>query len=170
MSENQPTLHLLCGKIAAGKSTLASHLASEPKTILISEDVWMARLYPGEVVALDDYTRCSGRLKEVMGPHAEALLNAGISVVLDFPANTLHQRRWLRGIFESARAAHKLHHLDVPDEICKARLRQRNLQGAHNFTPSDDDFDLITSYFVPPSSEEGFDIIRYDAATPPTQA
>ena len=31
----------------------------------------------------------------------------------------------------SAGAAHRLHFLDVPDDVCKARLRQRNAAGTH---------------------------------------
>ena len=162
MSENPPTLHLLCGKIAAGKSTLAARLASGPKTVLISEDAWLSRLYRGEINSLEDYVRCSGRLQEVMGPHVETLLRSGLSVVLDFPANTLPQRQWLKSLFEGAAVAHRLHYLDLPDDLCKARLKQRNREGAHDFAPSGDDFDLITGYFLPPSPEEGFDIIRYD--------
>ena len=39
------TLHLVCGKIAAGKSTLTAELAAQPRTVLISEDFWTARLF-----------------------------------------------------------------------------------------------------------------------------
>src|SRR5690349_15960107 len=45
-------LHMVCGKIGAGKSTLTQRLATEPKTILISEDDWLARLYPNEIHAI----------------------------------------------------------------------------------------------------------------------
>ena len=41
-----PTLHLLCGKIASGKSTLANTLAAEHAAIVLSEDHWLAQLYP----------------------------------------------------------------------------------------------------------------------------
>jgi hypothetical protein len=37
------------------------------------------------------------------------LLNAGVSVVLDFPANTAEQRDWMRGILNATGAAHRLH-------------------------------------------------------------
>ena len=57
-------------------------------------------------------------------------------------------------------ADHCLHFLDVPDEVCKARLRARNAAGTHDFAASDAEFDLITSYFVPPSEAEGFRIVR----------
>jgi hypothetical protein len=71
----------------------------------------------------------------------------------------------MRGIFENAGAAHRLHYLDVPDEICKARLRQRNADGTHEFAASDAQFDEITSYFVPPSEHEGFEVVVYTPAS-----
>ena len=42
------TLFLLCGKIAAGKSTLARRLAERPATLLIAMDHWMSLLFPIE--------------------------------------------------------------------------------------------------------------------------
>ena len=60
-------LHLLCGKISAGKSTLAARLAASPGTILVREDQWLAGLYPGEQATLDDYVRNSRRLRGVIG-------------------------------------------------------------------------------------------------------
>jgi predicted kinase len=159
MTTSRATLHLLCGKIAAGKSTLTRQLSEAPGTVLLSEDHWLARLYPGEITTLADYVRCSARLREAIGPHIEALLRAGVSVVLDFPANTLKSREWMRGLFEAAAADHQLHFLDVPDEICKARLRERNAAGRHEYRASDAEFDLFTSYFVHPTAAEGFNLV-----------
>ncbi len=156
------TLHMICGKIAAGKSTLAARLAERPGTIRISEDAWLACLYRDEQKTIEDYVRNSRRLREVMGDHVVALLKAGLSVVLDFPANTPASRQWMRSLFERADADHRLHFLDVPDEVCKARLRARNAAGTHAFNASDAEFDLFTSYFVPPSAEEGFAVTFHD--------
>jgi len=153
------TLHLLCGKMAAGKSTQARKLASQPGTVLISQDEWLASLYPGELNTLEDYVRCSTRLNGVMAVHVEALLRAGLSVVLDFPANTVKSRQWMKAIFERTRVAHRLYYLDVPDAECKRRLRLRNESGSHEFAPSEADFDQFTRYFVPPAPEEGFNVI-----------
>ncbi len=161
VSPNQPTLHLVCGKIAAGKSTLTAELGHRSATVVVAEDDWLARLYPGEQNTLADYVRNSSRLRSVMGPHVVALLRAGVSVVLDFPANTPASRAWMRSLFEAAGVPHQLHHLDVPDEVCKARLRARNAEGRHAFTVTDEEFDLFTSYFVAPTPEEGFDVIAH---------
>jgi predicted kinase len=153
------TLHLLCGKIGAGKSTLARELAARPATVLISEDHWNATLFPDELKSIDDYRRYSARVRAAMGPHVVSLLKAGLLVVLDFQANTLAVRRWMRTLIDDSGAAHELHFLDLPDEICLQRLRARNAAGGHPYQASDADFALFTRCFVPPAPEEGFNVV-----------
>jgi predicted kinase len=159
MATSQPVLYLLCGKIAAGKSTLANRLAARPATVLISEDYWNSNLFPGELNSIEDYSRYSKRVRSTMGPHVVSLLKAGMSVVLDFHANTLASRSWMRGIFETANAAHELHFLDVSNETCKRRLKERNSAGEHPYQVSESDYEIFTSYFVPPAPDEGFNVI-----------
>jgi len=155
-----PTLHMICGKIASGKSTLASRLADQPRTLLISEDAWLSQLYPGAINTVAEYVRCATNLRNIMGKHVEQLLRAGNSVVLDFPANTLSTRQWMREIFEHAGVAHCLHYLNASDTECKRRLQRRNQDDAHQFKTSDAEFDLITQYFVAPAASEGFNVIE----------
>lgn len=157
------TLHMLCGKIAAGKSTLAARLGAAPGTVTLSEDAWLAGLYADQMATGADYVRCAERLRGVMGPHVADLLSAGVSVVLDFPANTAGARAWMRGILTGSGAAHWLHLLDVPDEVCLARLRARNASGAHPFAVSEAQFHRFTAHFEPPMPEEGFVIERHGA-------
>ncbi|WP_415878235.1 AAA family ATPase [Methylomonas sp. TEB] len=161
MSKLLPTLHLLCGKIASGKSTLAQELAKTPVTVIISEDVWLAHLYPDNIKSVADYVKHSSSLRGAIGPHVTDLLRIGVSVVLDFPANTVGNRKWMRSIIDRAESKHVLHFLDVSDDKCLTRLRARNASGTHAFVVADTEFDLITSYFVAPQQEEGFNIIRY---------
>jgi predicted kinase len=130
-----PTLYLLCGKISSGKSTLARDIAARPSTLLISEDHWTSSLFSDDLKTIDDYVRYSGRLRTAMGPHIVDILRQGLSVVLDFPANTVRSRN------------------------CKRRLQERNAGGAHPFQASESEFDLFTSYFVPPGPDEGFNVI-----------
>ena len=155
----RPTLHLLCGKPAAGKSTQARRLAQDPATVLLSEDVLLSSLFGDEMVSLADYVRFSAQLRQTMTPHIVALLQAGLSVVLDFPANTRDYRRWMRELFEAAGCDHRLHVFDVPDDVCKARLRQRNASGQHEFSVSDAEFDRIARHFQPPEKDEGFTLV-----------
>jgi predicted kinase len=122
------TLYLLCGKIAAGKSTLARRLAERPATLLITMDHWMSLMFPTENRTIEDFARLSARLRAAMGPHVVDIL---------------------------------LHVLDVPDTICKERLRRRNADGEHPYQVSEENYDLFTSYFVPPGPGEGFNIVLH---------
>jgi predicted kinase len=152
-------LYLLCGKIAAGKSTLARRLAGRPATLFISEDHWTSNLFLDDLRTIDDYGRLSARLRLAMGPHIIAILQQGLSIVLDFPANTVRNRNWMRSLIDQSGANHELHFLDIADTICKERLRERNASGEHPFQVSEAEYDLFTTYFVPPGPHEGFNLI-----------
>jgi len=161
-----PALHFMCGKAGAGKSTLAQALAIEHNAILICEDVWMARLFPDELVSFDDYVKCSRRIKRVVGPLVIDLLGQQ-SVVLDFPANTIDTRSWFRSIFEGAVVPHTLHYVDSPDHLCLAQIARRNVErpeGSH--VVSAEMFHYITSLFQPPTSVEGFNVRTHVSAKP----
>jgi predicted kinase len=162
-STHAPTLYLLCGKIGAGKTTLARSLASRPATLLVSEDHWTSHLFADDLKTIEDYGRLSARLRAAMGPHIVDILRHGLSVVLDFPANTVRQRSWMRSLITDANAAHELHWLDIPDAVCMERLRNRNAGGEHPFQVSDAEYAQFTSYFVPPGADEGFRLVVHTA-------
>ena len=163
------TLHLMCGKIAAGKSTLAARLAEAPGTVLIGEDFWTNTLFGEEMRDIPDYVRLSARLRAAMSPHVTALLEAGVDVVLDFPGNTRATRASWREASQAAGVPVMLHWIDAPDQVCRDRLDQRNAAGDHEFAGvTAEQFDLITSRFEPPEESEGLIIVREPAQTRPT--
>lgn len=161
MPSNDTTLHLVCGKIASGKSTLVTELGRCPGTVIVREDFWLSRLYPGEQNSVADYARNATRLRDAISSHLVDLLRNGLSVVLDFPANTPSSRAWMRTLFEDADCLHQLHYLDVTEQVCKARLKRRNEDGEHEFIVSEDAYDLFTSYIVPPSADEAFNVVLH---------
>ncbi len=95
-----------------------------------------------------------------MEPHVIGLLKTGVSVVLDFPANTPETRVWMRRVAEGSGCDHTLHYLNVSNEICRERLRARNASGAHPFSVSDEQFEAVTRHFVPPAPDEGFNVLE----------
>jgi len=158
----------MCGKIASGKSTLSARLGALGATIVIAEDAWLNALYAEELSSVSDYVRCAAKLRDIIGPHVVSLLNAGVSVVLDFQANTVDSRSWMRSLLDQTNADHKLHFLDVPDEVCIARMRARNAKGDHPFAPTEEQFFLLSRHFVAPTPDEGFNVVlqKMDKVTP----
>lgn len=163
MSSTTPVLHMLCGKIASGKSTLAAELAGQAGTVRISEDDWLGPLFADQMSTPADYVRCSAKLRGVMGPHVAALLNAGFSVVLDFPANTVENRQWMRSILDQTKATHQLHVMTASNEVCLARLHARNAKGEHAFAATDEQFHRFSRYYTVPTADEGFTLVLHDA-------
>ncbi|WP_375765186.1 ATP-binding protein [Archangium gephyra] len=166
MSNTRPVLHFVAGKVGAGKTTLARKLALEVPAVLICEDQWIASL-GGEVKTLQDYVRAAARCRKLLVPHLRDILRVGASVVLDFAGNTARDRAWVRSIFEPAGADHVLHVLDVPETLCLERLRQRNAERPEGLfwgEVSEALFHEVTKYYVPPSEEEGFRVVRHNAS------
>ena len=153
----------MCGKMAAGKSTVAKELAREKEAVLLVQDGFLEALYPGEIRTIQDFVKYSARVREALSLHIRDLLSGGTSVVLDFPGNTRAQRQWFRELFEGANVEHELHFIDAPDDLCKRQLRQRSeaLPTGSAWT-TDAEFEAITAYFQAPADDEKFNVIRHE--------
>ena len=155
-------LYFMCGKMAAGKSTLARELANAKGAILLVQDEYFEALYPGEIRSIEDFVRCSARLRSALTSHIRDLLSQGVSVVLDFPGNTRTQRQWFRELLKDTHVEHELHFIDAPDDLCKRQLKQRSAaQPAGAAWTTDAEFDAFTAYFRPPAADEGFNVVRH---------
>lgn len=156
-------LIFLCGKMAAGKSTLARELARKHDAILLVQDDFLLNLFPGEIVDVPSFVEYSSRLRNALEEPIGSLLSRGVSVVLDFPGNTRAQRAWFRKLFERADVDHELHFIDVSDEQCKRQLKARSQNLPENAAwTTEAEFEAITKHFQRPLDDEGFHVIRHE--------
>ena len=154
-------LHLLGGKPGAGKSTFAARLAEGG--VLLSEDALIAALYPGEVGTMRAYMERGRRVRAALEGAVVGTLRAGATVVLDFQANTVASRAWMRGLAEAGGAEATLHWVAADDATCLARLAARAARGEHPFAPTPEAFAAVVAHVVPPTPDEGFAIVRHGA-------
>ena len=54
----------------------------------------------------------------------------------------------MRSLIAQAKVAHELHLLDLPDAVCKQRLRERNARGEHPFQVSDVEYDQFSTHYI----------------------
>jgi predicted kinase len=153
------TLIFFCGKMGSGKSTKSKEIAKDMEAILLSEDEWLSAIYPNEIEDFDSYIKYSMRIKPLLKSHVQNILNIGINVVMDFPANTKKQRQWFIDIFSEHNIPHKLFYIEADDQLCLKQIEQRRLSNPerHNFD-TEEVFRHVNSFFQPPSVDEAFNI------------
>ncbi len=152
-------LILFCGKMGAGKSTLSKAMAKEHTAVWISEDEWLAAHYPGKINTFGDYIEHSRLIKPVVKGLVQGILQAGTTVVMDFPANTVKQRQWLLSLSQEIEAPHELIYLNMSDELCLSRLSKRRVEQPERAAfDTEDVFHQVSRFFEAPSAAEGLTI------------
>ena len=155
------TLIFFCGKMGAGKTIQSMRIALERNAVLLSEDEWLASVYPQKISTLQDYIKYSNLLKRQMKRLVQSILNTGTDVVMDFPANTASQREWFRCIFSEIKAPHSLIYIDASNQVCLNHIeKRRKEQPERSGTDTAEMFEQVTKYFIEPSEDEGFNITR----------
>jgi len=157
--DKKGTLIFFCGKMGPGKSTLSQEIAHKTGAILLSEDEWLKAIYPEEIESFEDYIKYSARLKPLLKNHVQNILNSGISIVMDFPGNTVNQRAWFKEICKEHNLLHKLVYLEVSDNQCLEQLKKRkNTYPERAHFDTEEVFRQVNSYFQPPLEHECFNI------------
>lgn len=157
MGKDQGEVHVFCGHMASGKSTLAKRIAAEKQGFILCEDDLLQRLYPGDIIDVASYATHSKRIKQALGMHIVELLMRGHQVVLDFPGNTIKQRQWFLSLASQAKSLCTLYVLECSDRECLKRLQGRAAENSQRqSTDTADMFHAMKQYFQLPEAAEGF--------------
>jgi predicted kinase len=153
------TLILFSGKMGAGKSTKSRQVSRDRNAVLISEDEWLSALYPNLITSFEDYLQYSSLLKPLVKAHVVNVLKTGTDVVMDFPANTVNQRKWFKELISEANAPNELIYLNVSNEICLKQIEKRRVEHPERaIFDTESMFKDVTRYFQEPEQSEGFNI------------
>lgn len=145
--------------MGAGKTTASVSLARNITAVRISEDEWLSVLYPNLINTFDDYLHYSSRVKQLLFEHVANILKSGADVVMDFPANTLKQRKWFLDLAKYAGSDTELIYLRASDELCLSRIAARRIEQPERAVFDNEAvFFEVSRLFKEPMEHEGIKI------------
>ena len=148
MSETR--LLLTCGLPGAGKTQLATQLATDRSAVRLTKDEWLWALGSNP---WDEPTR--ERVEQELWRLAQEILGYGVSVVLDFGLWARIERDELRSAARGLGVGVELHYVDVPTDELWRRIEARNSEPPWDRHPIHRaDLDAWTRVFQAPDAAE----------------
>lgn len=117
-------VHLICGKICSGKSTLAKTLAEEKNAVILSCDEVTWALFDNDLGEKHD--EMTGRIRAYLLQKTNEIIRTGTDVILDWGFWTASYRQEVRAYFDAASVEVCWHHVAVSPEEWERRIEKRN--------------------------------------------
>ena len=159
---NNKTIYAVAGQMGSGKTTWARKLAKEKQALFFSTDQWIANLGV-PIGSHENYAKYYTGIRDRIFEVAEQAINLGVPVVFDFGVNSAKGRAGHQKFANGIGAALEIYHVSVPVEVCRQRVRERNKNmptDIYSFQFSDDDFDIISKDYEPPTSDEDLKVVE----------
>ena len=149
-ADGRPTMFVLVGLPASGKTSRARELASARSALRLTPDEWMIPLF-GQEQPEGKRSVLEGRLIWL----ALSALRIGVNVVLDFGVWGKDERSALRALAASVGATCELVYLEVEEEEQWRRVQARSLtDAATTFEMTSADLERWRQTFQPPDAIE----------------
>lgn len=151
-----PTLSIIQGFIAAGKTTFAEKSAAETGAVVLNADRWVTEHYTEKDYSAD-WDKCYSDAVDALWRVAEEKIRAGQDVIMDLGFWSRASRVHARQKAKEWGCAFCHYYLDTPDSLIHTRLRTRTGPIAEKNLK---DYAQIRGSFSPPGDDEEHVIIR----------
>ena len=152
-------IHLIVGNTGSGKTTYSNDLKKEINAIVFSIDKWNNILFMKDKTDNDGLEWFLERIER-----AELLIlnlviqleNANIDSILDLGLSKFEHREKFREFAKTNGFDIKFHFLDIPKEIRKQRILNRNVTKGvtYEFNVTKENFEFMEAWFEKPTNSE----------------
>jgi predicted kinase len=171
-----PTLHLISGLPASGKTTYATGLRAQVSGVLFILDRWLITAFGKfslSAVGQNEHTRRVLACRELIWESASEHLQRSADVILDDGFFYREHRMFHVRLASELGASTRIHHVDAPLDVVRSRLERRNADlPRFNFHVDPATLEVFLEMFQRPSDDEGAEVtrlgvpLRVDVASP----
>ena len=158
-----PTVHLISGLPCSGKTTYAVGLRADANCVLFCLDRWLITSFGSYSIASvghEEHTRRVLACRELIWDVASEFLRRSVDVILDDGFFLRDNRVRYVALSNAVGARVKIHFIDTPLTLLRARLEERNAQlPRYNFHIDPETLQGFLELFEVPSSHEGAEIV-----------
>jgi predicted kinase len=152
-----PILHLICGLPGSGKTVLSNAIAASTGALRFTPDEWIKDIWGDK--AESDGNQYRDQIEQLQWKIARHAIRQSIDVIIEWGTWGNSEREKLRDDAKALGARVKLYYLNVPRELLKQRILNRNRHpGPSDFLvpePAIETFlDDCFRQFQPPTAEE----------------
>ncbi len=157
----QPEVHLLCGMVGAGKTTLARQIAERHNGVRFTLDEWMRRLHGG--LRYDDpaYVAALAACQGLIWDTAQQVLASGHDVVLDWNQWSCARRAEWASVARAVGALPIVHFLDVSVDLAVERAVGRADSDPFSHELDEAAVRHLGALFEAPTQAEGIEIVMH---------
>jgi predicted kinase len=157
------TAHLISGLPCSGKTTYAAGLRADANCVLFILDRWLITAFGRYSIASvghEEHTRRVLACRELIWDVASEFLRRSVDVVLDDGFFLRDNRMRYVGLSRALGAAAKIHFLDTPVAVIRARLEERNAKlPPYNFHIDAETLQGFLGLYEVPSEREGCEVV-----------
>jgi predicted kinase len=157
------TAHLISGLPCSGKTTYAVALRADANSVLFSLDRWLITSFGRYSIASvghEEHTRRVLACRELIWDAASEFLRRSVDVILDDGFFLRANRVRYVELSNSVGAKAKIHFMDTPISVLRARLEERNAKlPRYNFHIDPATLQGFVGLFEEPSGQEGAELV-----------
>ncbi len=153
-------IHLICGFMGFGKTTLAKRLAEETGAVRLTPDEIMAQRY-GRNLPEPEFREKWKEIDAEIWQRTAEYVREGRDVILDYGFWTRESRREAAQKAEKTGAAVVFHQLVCDMETARQRVLKRTEENPEELFIDGNCFDMFAVQYVPVQKDENYNTIHY---------